>query len=245
MSFNLIEGDVVLYDANGKALSVENGVAKPANQHHLLLGGEHKTDGKTYHARMIDDPDTASLKRVMVESRLAPGSAVSLAPIPANPGLMVRDFLRNGGSKDMNVDGSGTPVAFTYDADATVDIALVEVRFIFNVDALNMKSDDFGSDIPLTNGCKFEVTSNGTTTELANFLVNEDFLALPARSAISTIYDGPSGDQLVASFYFGGQVKLYGGTSDNVKMTIRDEVDYGSTHKVKLFWAAVYGVKDA
>lgn len=191
----------------------------------------------------IQDPVNQTERRLQVESRLAPGTVISVDAVPANPGNAVRDFLRNGGSRDMNVDGSGGDIAFTFDADSSKDIFLTEVRFIFNAQSINMKGEDFGSDLPLTNGTKFEVTTNGTTTELANFKINEDFLALPSRSGINMIYDGPANDQIVASFYFGGAVCLKAGTGDNVKITVRDELTIGGAHKVVLFWGAVYGIK--
>lgn len=182
-------------------------------------------------------------RRLQVEAALKDGTSVTIDTIPANPETAVRDFLRNAGSRDMNVDGSGTPVVFSYPADPTYDIALTEVRIVFNCSSLPMKGEDFGADIPLTNGVEFAVVSNGNTTVLGTFLINEDFVALPTRGGLNLIYDGPSNDQLAASFNFGGRVPLRAGTSDEVKITIQDDLTLGSAHKVVLFWAAIYGVK--
>lgn len=160
------------------------------------------------------------------------------APAPSDS---VREFCRNGGSREMNVDGSVTPVPFDFLADATDDIAVTEVRLVMVASAINMKGEDFGANIPLTNGMKLEATVNGSTAEFANFLVNEDFLAAPGD--VRTIYDGPANDQVLASFNFGGALILKGGTSDRIRVAVRDDLTEASAHVIKVLWCVVFGRK--
>ena len=139
----------------------------------------------------------------------------------------------------MNVNGSGTPVEFTFPADAAKDIAVSEIRLVMVAAAVKMDGTIFGKNGSLSNGLKLDATSNESTFELANFVINEDFLAAPGR--VSTIYDGPTNDQITASFDFGGSLILKAGTSDNVKVTVRDNLTSGGTHKVNVLWAVVFG----
>jgi hypothetical protein len=58
--------------------------------------------------------------------------AVHTQLIPSDPANLLRGFATNGGSPDLRVDGSGTPVVFTHDAESgpgAQDVKLGELRF--------------------------------------------------------------------------------------------------------------------
>lgn len=81
-------------------------------------------------------------------------------------------LLQNGGSPDMNVDGSVTPVEFeVVPQDDTVS-SVREMRFEFHSDRLNMDTNDvrrFGTAAGLgglTNGLDIEFRQSGVTTSL-------------------------------------------------------------------------------
>lgn len=178
-------------------------------------------------------------RRIQVEASIAPGQSVSIgAPVPENPTNIVRQKLLNSGSSNMLVDGDPTPIVFQFDADATDDIKIGEIRLVFSATAINMDGNSFGADPDLANGCLLEVNSGGSLVTLANVVRNEDFLSFPGglpfldRSGVQDI--------LAVSYNLGGAVKLIAGTGDYVRMTIRDDIN-GTSYK--LFEATVYGVK--
>lgn len=77
-----------LFDHNGTPFLVEDGVAVPVSNKAALIGGEHETDGKFYHLRMRDDETTSTLKRVLVEASIAPGSTIQATNVQT---LIIRD----------------------------------------------------------------------------------------------------------------------------------------------------------
>lgn len=79
--------------------------------------------------------------------------------------------LLNGSSKDMTVNGSSTPVVFTYTADGQV-----KLRSLICVlkDEGSTSFGGFGSLSALTNGLLIEITQNGTTNTVATLKDNSD-----------------------------------------------------------------------
>ena len=167
------------------------------------------------------------------------GQSISIgAPVPENPTNIVRQKLLNGSSPSMRVNGSVTPVSFVFNADPTNDVKIGEIRLVFSDNAIDMNGASFGSSGTLTNGCLLEVQASGSLVTLTNVTLNEDFLSFPGglpfldRSGVQ--------DVLAVSYSLGGAVKLIGGTSDFVRMTIRDNL---TAVNFKLFQGTVYGVK--
>lgn len=193
---------------------------------------------------IINDVTTPANKRLLVEADIKPGSSVKVSRFPSDPAAFVSTFLKNNSSKEMNVDGSTTPVDFIFNADPVYDIALDKIKFIFHCDSLPTGGDDFGSDGILDNGVKFDIILNSVTTELVVLNTNDDFLLFPQQGTQLPSYDGPIGDVLVASFDFDGAVVMSAGSSDQLKIIVRDDIRSNSKHKCNLFRAAVYGIKD-
>lgn len=147
------------------------------------------------------------------------------ANVPPDFARVVTGFLEDSGdSDDMAVDGSSTPVVFSYDADATDDIEVYEVRFLASVTALKFGGFFFSLD-PLSNGLLFEmVHDNGTTTEIGNVKETEEFFFLSGLSGHSEGADW-NRDVLVVQLGFGGKPILKAGTSDKFRITVRDDLD--------------------
>lgn len=79
----------------------------------------------------------------------------------------------SGSSKDMNIDGSVTPVEFTEDAQQDRIKWITRIRIVIWGDEWEINSNDFrrfGSataiNTPLTNGVTFEVVQGGITTSI-------------------------------------------------------------------------------
>jgi hypothetical protein len=146
----------------------------------------------------------------------------------------------SGGSPDMVVDGSGTPVSFTFDADPTDDLALLVLRIVFVPNVIKFKASTFGALSALTNGVEVSVTSSGVKTVLGVIKLSEDFLFL-GDAAIETGLS--ENDLLVLAVQFGGLVRLVAGSGDKVEIVIRDDVVSEGANSTKYFQATAIARK--
>ncbi len=231
---------VKLYDHNGNALSVQDGVAYPAGNDHLLVGGVHESDGNTYHSRMRDDTTTAALKRIMVEAAIAPGSQITtISGGGAVTEESFTEFLTNAThAEDMVQDGSGGDIIYDYDADGTNDTHLTGLRLTFSANSFNFTGDAFGkANSGLTTGILVRYTVNGgSSRDLATIMFNEDFLRLLEFS----ISQAGNEDAMAASIIFGGDTVLEAGSGDKVEVLIRDDLTANS-FGVFYLTATLYG----
>lgn len=187
----------------------------------------------------VSGTTTSGAVRLGVDATLAPGQSVSTIGVPVVASNIVRQKCKNGGSPDLLVDGSGSDIEFMFDADPTDHLAIQEIRFVFVAEALKTEGDKFGDKDDLSNGVLLEIRSGGVTTELANIQTTEDFLSFYSPGGITFEQNG-SKDFLVAGFYLGGAIQLKAGTSDFVKVTIRDDL---SDLSFKHFTCTVYAIK--
>jgi hypothetical protein len=177
---------------------------------------------------------------LQVESSIAPDSVISVTPPVSSSSNIFMQRVENGGSDDLSIDGSSVPVEFVVNADASDDIILYEVRFVMVVNSLSIDGTSFGSISALTNGVLLTVKSNSIETNIANLQINEDFLSLYSPGGTYLEYAAEN-DFIVSGMYFGGNTKLYAGSSDFVKITVRD--DLSSAAKFKYFTCTVHGKK--
>lgn len=186
----------------------------------------------------ITDTEDPAEKRLQTESRLAPGSVVNIGTgVPADPGDLVISYLTDtGGGYDMLVNGSSTPVAFTFSPPIGETVSVQEILVIFTADDFSFDGASFGPNSALSNGIKVETTLDGTTTEIFNILQNEDYLRIPGRVPLVN-NTGPK-DVLGASFQFGGLLKLVQADGDNVTITVRDNL---TSVKLKYLTATLFG----
>jgi len=182
------------------------------------------------------DEDRLKVTAVVTEGNIAIG-----APFPSdNPSNLASDFLRNsGGSPDMDVNGSSTPVIFSFDADATYNIRLHEIRTVFVSSSLEFGNDVFGDDDPLDNGVKYSIYYNSIETTLANLQTNEDFCFLtPGPQPL--IEKSGAAEMITVVQQFGQPIVLRANSTDAFRVTIRDDLRAG----VIYFRVLAYGIKE-
>ena len=142
----------------------------------------------------------------------------------ATSSSLKNDYVKNGGSSNLLVDGSTTPVVFTYLADSTYDVSLQEIRFTMAANGITFGNGYFGATAgPLTNGLLVEIVSDGSTITLFNIQRDEHFINFASPGGWEWIVSNK--DVMTSAYLIGGGVKLHAGTGDQVKITVRDDID--------------------
>jgi len=234
----------ILYDAAGNAVAVvlDNSIRRLETRSTLV--GQQAGTGAEVKVTTIQDPVNATHKRLQVEADIKPGATISVVPATPDPDLIVQQFLTDdgtpAGSHDMIVNGSVTPVVFSFPADPVNDILVSEIRFVFSVlGTISFDGSSFGKGSGLTNGILFDATiNNGSTTTLAEIFLNEGWLRLIGGTPF--VDRNAANQVLAAAFQFGGRTLLKGGTSDEVRVTIRDNLGLGALG-VTYLTATFYG----
>lgn len=238
---NQPRNDVILFDAQGNAMAVHDGVAVPVDTPHYLVGGRGESDSFAYHMRMRDDVTTPAIKRMMVEAAIAPGSTITTTSGATAGTGAISERLLNGSSFNMVVDGSGGPITFQFDADPDNDIQLTSLRLVFSASSFQFDGNAFGrGGGPLGVGVSLDIVSDdgAFAGQLSELIVNEDFL----RLLDFEISQAGSTDVMAASIPFSGNVLLVAGSSDNISVTINDALDAGN-RGITYFTSTVYGVE--
>ena len=172
------------------------------------------------------------------------GKVISLARDPANPhalGILgisgsvtalpgtidntFEEFAKNGGSDNLLVDGSGTPVVFTINAAATIDVAIGSFHF-FAIGSAFKFGQFLGRNTTLSNGVEIKIIANDGKEKTLFLIKNtEDFENLFATSPIDNKLDSlPSGDNLKSVRRPRGSAILRKGTSDRIEIKIQDDL---------------------
>jgi len=149
-------------------------------------------------------------------------------------GYMPQYLEDSGGSNDMKVDGSVTPVVFKVDSDPNDDLIITDF-FVLGQDGNIILTRFF--DTGITNGFLIEIISDGLTTTFPDIITTADLVSVFASiGGIETIQENK-----VMRFSFSPQQPfvLKAGTSDKVRITVRDDVT-GLVH----LSAAVFGFLD-
>jgi len=197
---------------------------KPVFQHAIL--------GKTSE----NEAEVTNDCRLMTEA-----SFKGLGKIPDTPAQIVRMPVMLSEDRNLLVDGSSQEKIFTLDADSSKDIYINELRLIFSAQDIKMDGGSFGSRDTLTNGIKIEVVSNGITTQLANLQLNECLLAFGSPDAQLVFNNTGAYDALATGLLLYGIPVLKAGTSDKVKVTVRDNLTHVTYKHMCL---VVYGTKE-
>lgn len=177
----------------------------------------------------LDAIDTASgCGRLKSTLYTQDGDPVSFGSVPPNPESIKNAFILNGSNDSLLVDGSSTPVVFSYDADSTHDISVQELKFVVAANGITFGTDKFGVITKLTNGLLIELTANGNTGTVANLTTNECFAHLSSPGGF--IWVVSSKDMLAVSYVIGGSLRLKAGTADKVSVTVRDNLTAAATY---------------
>jgi len=151
------------------------------------------------------------------------GDAVAFGSVPPTPDSIRNAFALNGTAGSLLVNGSSTPVVFSYDADSTYDVSLQEIKFVVVANSVTFGSSSFGAAAgPLTNGLLVEIIAGGVTGTIDNLLQNESFVNFASPGGFEWVIS--SKDMMASTYTIGGGLKLIHGTADKVRITVRDNL---------------------
>jgi hypothetical protein len=166
---------------------------------------------------------------------------VTMSPVQLS-GVAGGKLEDSGGNTNMAIDGS-TPVNFTFDCDPVDDLWITYIKILLLPNVLRMDAGSFGSlSGPLTNGCRFAITSGGTEYVIVTAKQTEDLVTIPGDD-FRTETGLPANDLLLVSINYGGALKLVGGSSDKVEMRIQDDLTKSGPNEIVLFEATVSATK--
>lgn len=178
--------------------------------------------------------------RLQVETTIAPGQSVNIGgAVPDDVSQIFREYCEDGGSEDLRVDGSSTPVDFEVNADPSDDILINEIRFLLTVNNFKERGDKFGNGNALSNGILLQIRSNSIDRDLATIKISEHFREFFSPAG-TTVDRTSSNDVVSAGLYLGGAIRLMGGSGDYVRVRIRDDLSGGD---YKYFTCTVHGTK--
>ena len=197
----------------------------------MPLNQNNVTDDLDQAKVSVSDPATglgAEVKTILGEKRLLvdTSSAGGIPVIPSDPVVYQDVYLLSGGSKDMTVNGSVTPVVFSAGPPAGQRWYVQNLNFIIQ-DNGAVKASDFGSQAGLTNGVLFEWQINSVDYELINLMDNADSLAVFTQSGWM---GGTASGFVTDANYFNGHFPfrtpgtLIGDDGDVFKVTVRDNL---------------------
>lgn len=146
---------------------------------------------------------------------------------------LFRDFLKNGTSVNMNVNGAVTAQEFAISSQLNKTIWLTSVRFIFEDASMEMNTQDFRrfatatlAGVGLVNGLLFGSVQSGETTDLASepIQIMGDFFTY-ADSYLNLINSvGAQEDFLSFDFNFEKPIVLAEGGNDKLYVLVRDDL---------------------
>jgi len=229
---------VILYDANGVALSVADAVSIPASTPGILILGDES--GTARYINVIDD---VGIKRLAVDvagiASIVGSVSTSPVLIPSDPAKIIKEELKLTGSPDMLVDGT-SPKDFRFPADATDDIKLSELRIVLGATNIHFDGTKFGAISTLTNGIQLSIRAQSITTVVDVIQDNMDLVALVSPTTTFFNDTGPS-SVLAVGLSFGGQIVLDGGSADYVELKVQDDLTGPSFNHLQ---ATIWTVKN-
>lgn len=181
-----------------------------------------KGDSDLVHLEVLDtESGKGRLKSTLYNPE---GEAIAFGSIPSNPASIKNDFVKNGTNTSLLVDGSVTPVEFTYLPDATYDISIQEIKFVMVSNAISFGTNYFGATSgSLSNGLLIEIRSNDSPGTIFNIVQNECFIHFASPGGFNWVVS--SKDMMSSTYLVGGALKLIHGSSDYIKVTVRDDID--------------------
>lgn len=149
----------------------------------------------------------------------------NISALPATPVEYKVVNLLNGSSPDMDVNGSSTPVEFTFHPGTDETWYVERITFIID-DSGSSDPNDYGAITgSLSNGCLLEIKSNGATIEQANLKNNIGIaLSFAEETFVNTTGFMANTDIYRGSIKYLHPYAIKDSTSDFVKMTIRDNI---------------------
>jgi hypothetical protein len=137
----------------------------------------------------------------------------------------------NGGAEDLTVNGSGTPVIFTVNANpAGGDVKFVETVKLYGTDGnIKVGEENFmGTNAALSNGLEVSIYTNEEVTVLPALKTTNDLLArFATRPSDAEIINQSGGDYLIAAFDLVSRnisIVLEPGTTDRIEIKVQDDI---------------------
>ena len=169
-----------------------------------------------------------SVKKLLVQSSTIPDTLGSL--------LFTTAKLAGTGSDELAVNGGGTPQSFIINTLPVNDTFVREL--IFKIYDGGIKVENFlGQNGELNGGILVSITSSGVTSVFNPIRTTGDFdanFSLGNGGKFSIVF-ASGGDFLSARFSPALPFKLVGGTSDNITVTVRDNISNVSSIKFQMF----------
>lgn len=213
----------IIVDANGHTVGiVQDGTI-------YRLQGDSKiakkvTSGDLEHLKILDD--TGSLKTTLYNPD---GSAVSFAAAPNDPTGIKCDFFRRalaiGDNSDLRVDGSTTPVDFTFEAIADYGLIINEVGFVMAANSIVSGSEKFAGLSALINGVTCIYYDGTDELEMDRLNVNEDFMHFSSPGGYN--FWPLNKDQIIAQRYLNGVIRLAADSTEKLILRIADDLASG------------------
>lgn len=145
------------------------------------------------------------------------------ASIVPDLGQLFQNKALNGASSDLAVNGSVTPVIFNILADPTRD-KLVDFCALYFLDN-GIKVEKFlGENSPLTNGILISIQSDGQMFEFFPIKRTVDLDVIFSTDSFNLVFSA-GGDYVAARFKPSVPFVLKSGTSDYIRVTIRDNLN--------------------
>ena len=151
------------YDGYGDPALVRDGDMIPigASSGPLM----HAHDGYSDQIRVLESiTDEAGIHRLAVDSKLAPGSTVSIGvALPEDvSNFLVVPLVDENGDANMIVDGEGDPQVFSVKAPSAgdgYDLSLGEIRLVITTQDFSFDGASFGGKPALETGIKVEIVA--------------------------------------------------------------------------------------
>lgn len=178
--------------------------------------------------RVDPDPSDKRLGRLTGDFNITPGDLNA----GDNP------FAKNGGSNDLLVDGSSTPVSFTVPAPTAPTESFHVTQMRFTAAANGIKYGQFLSIAILATGIELNIISEGVSrTPFENFLMTDN-LSYFDGTGRAIIEKQAGRDFYVVALIFQNPFKLITDSADEIEIIINDDLTASS---LKLFTFRAYG----
>ena len=147
------------------------------------------------------------------------------APDPLSRNFIL-EYASNGGSIEMDVDGSVTPVVFTITADPTLDKILIRIGLWIRDSFIDL--DKFGNEAALTNGFRIvqHVDGGADNVILDNVKNTKHLLQYSLERAYTFDYrmSQTTTPTAIVVYFATEGVVLRAGTADSLTATVSDNL---------------------
>lgn len=193
----------VVDDAGTKRLAVDSGQGGAGNPTIVTVKG-----GASSNLASVNNAN-----RLLVDAQISSAGAGA-----------INEFLLNGTSPEMAVDGETTPVVFEWTPGATYDVETTGLSLVVEDGSLKFGEYFMGEDT-LPNGVLIEIKSNDVVYQIANLKRTREILQETAPGGFDLFVASPN----VVRGYFGigGLILKKAGTfttDDYVRLTVRDDL---------------------